>query len=141
MDEGELIEKLKRIQALYLGATTPGERIAAEKAIDRVSMRLDQHKYEQPEEYKFTMADGFQRRLFLALVRKHGLAPYRLKRQRYTTVMVRCSPRFVDEVLWPQYERLSETLEGYLADVTARVIRDAVHGDASEAAEAKELEG
>jgi tRNA nucleotidyltransferase (CCA-adding enzyme) len=104
-------------------------------------MRLDQQRYEQPTEYKFTMADAFQRRLFLALLRKHGLAPYRYKRQRYTTVMVRCTPRFVDEVLWPQYEQLSETLDAYLSDVTNRVIQDAVHADASEAAVSKELEG
>jgi len=43
--------------------------------------------------------------------------------------MVRCTPCVVDEVLWPQYERLSDTLDAYLSDVTNRVVREAVHDD------------
>lgn len=141
MNEDELVEKLRRIQSLYVGATTPGERVAAAKAMERVATRLEQQRYVEEIEYKFSLPDVFQRRLFLALVRKHGLRPYRRKRQRYTTVMVRTTPRFVDEVLWPQFERLSETLQAYLSEVTDRVIRDAVHGDASEASVAPELGG
>lgn len=141
MDERELVERLRRIQALYDGATSMGERLAAAKAMERVSTRLEQQRYVQEAEYRFTLADAFQRRLFLALARKHGLHPYRYKRQRHTTVMVRCTPRFVDEVLWPQYERLSDTLEDYLSNVTNRVIREAVHGDASEASVAPGLGG
>jgi len=31
MDEARLIEKLSRVEALFAGATTPGERVAAER--------------------------------------------------------------------------------------------------------------
>jgi len=141
MDEAELVERLRRIQSLYTGATTPGERAAAAKAMERVATRLEQQRYVEVTEYKFSLDNAFQRRLFLALTRKHGLRPFRRKRQRYTTVMLRATPRFVDEVLWPQFESLSDTLDAYLSDVTDRVIAEAVHGDASEAAVAPELEG
>lgn len=139
MDERDLIEKLTRIQALYLGATTAGERAAASKAFERVKTRLEQERYTQAEEYKFTMSDQFQRQLFMALVRKHGLRPYRYKRQRYTTVMLRATPQFVDEVLWPEFEQLSATLQEYLSHVTTRVIAEAVHEDQSDADVAKEI--
>ena len=141
MDERELIDKLRRIQALYLGAATAGERAAAHKAYERVRTRLEQERYTKATEYKFTMADHFQRRLFVALARKHGLRPFRYKRQRYTTVMLHVAPRFVDEVLWPEFEQLSETLQEYLSEVTTRVIAEAVHEDQSDAAVTKEITG
>ncbi len=139
MDERDLIDKLKRIQALYLGAATAGERAAAQKAYERVRTRLEQERYTKTTEYRFTMADHFQRRLFVALARKHGLRPFRYKRQRYTTVMLNTTPRFVDEVLWPEFEQLSETLQEFLSEVTTRVIAEAVHEDQSDAAVAKEI--
>ena len=139
MDERELIEKLKRIQALYVGATTAGERAAASKAYDRVSTRIEQERYTKTTEYQFTMGDPFQRRLFMALARKYGLDPFRYSRQRYTTVMLQASPKFVDEVLWPEFETLSDTLEDYLSQVTDRVISEAVHADLSDASVAKEI--
>jgi hypothetical protein len=40
MDEAKLIEKLKLIEALFAGATTPGERVAADAARQRILERL-----------------------------------------------------------------------------------------------------
>ena len=141
MNERNLVEKLKRIQALYAGATTPGEAVAALKAFERVKTRLEQEHYVQTVEYKFTMTDSFQRRLFPALCRRHGLQPYRYKRQRYTTVMLQATPKFVDEVLWPQFDKLSDTLNDYLDQITDRVIAEAVHVDHSDARVAPEISG
>lgn len=84
---------------------------------------------------QFSMADQWSRRLFLALARRYGLAPYRYRRQRLTTVMVRVPRRFVDQVLWPEFQELNKALVHYLNEVTLRIIHDEVHGDASEAAE------
>ena len=46
-------------------------------------------KTERPAEVQFTLPDRWQRRLFTALARRYGIEPYRYKRQRYTTVMLR----------------------------------------------------
>lgn len=140
MDEQSLIDKLKRIQALYVGATTHGERAAAQKAYDRVHTRIEQERFDRPTEYKFTMGDDFQRRLFTALARKHGMQPFRYKRQRHTTVMLNATPRFVDQVLWPEFENLSDSLRSYLDEVTERVISEAVFSDQSDAAVSNEIE-
>jgi tRNA nucleotidyltransferase (CCA-adding enzyme) len=81
------------------------------------------------------MPDQWSRRLFLALSRRYGLGPFRYRRQRLTTVMVRVPRGFVDQVLWPEFQELNKALAQYLNEVTLRVIREEVYGDASEAAE------
>jgi len=105
VDESKLIEKLRLIEALYAGAATPGERVAAEKARDRILERLRRTEHEDPPvEFQFSMADGWSRRVFVALLRRYGIRPYRYPRQRHTTVMARVSKRFLDGTLWPEFE-------------------------------------
>ena len=134
--EEQIREKLRKISALFEGATTIGERNAAAAAIERVKKALGAMlKSEQPEEYKFTLPDSWQRRLFAALCRRYGLEPYRYKRQRHTTVMVRGPRSFVDKTLWPEYQELRAALDDYLNNATERIIREVVHRDAEEASE------
>ena len=134
MDENKLIEKLRRIEALYAGTTIPGERIAAANARERIRERLRAlQSHNDAVEYKFSMVDMWSRKLFLALLRRYDLKPYRRHGQRYTTVMVRVPKSFVDETLWPEFQELSQTLQTYLDEVTDRVITDEIFGDSSEA--------
>ena len=62
-----------------------------------------------------------------------NLKPYRYQRQKYTTVMVRVSETFVNEILWKEYQELNEVLRSYLQEVTDRVIRESINADSSEA--------
>lgn len=135
-DESDLRDKLRKIEALFAGAGTVGERIAAEAALERVRARLAElQRRDAPIEMQFSLPDQWSRRLFLALCRRYGLKPYRLYRQRLTTVMLRVPKGFVDQVLWPEFQELNKALTQYLNEVTTRVIREEVHGDTSEAAE------
>jgi hypothetical protein len=88
---------------------------------------------ERTIEVQFTLPDRWQRRLFAALCRRYGLDPYRYKRQRYTTVMVRAPRAFIDRTLWPEYLELKSALDEYLNEATERIIRDEVYRDAREA--------
>jgi hypothetical protein len=134
--EQELRERLRKISALFEGATTPGEREAAAAAIERVKKALaGMQQTQQSVETQFTLPDRWQRRLFAALCRRYGLEPYRYKRQRYTTVMVRAPRRFIDLTLWPEYLELKEALDQYLNEATERIIREEVYRDAQEARE------
>ncbi len=134
--EQELREKLRKISALFEGATTPGEREAAAAAISRVKKALGKlGETEQPVEMQFTLVDRWSRRLFAALCRRYGLSPYRYKRQRYTTVMVRVPRSFVDATLWPEFLELQKALDEYLNEATERIIREEVYRDAADAAE------
>ena len=121
---------------MFEGATTIGERNAAAAAIERVKKGLGATlKAEPPVEFQFKLPDLWQRRLFSAVCRRYGLEPYRYKRQRYTTVMVRVPKAFVDKTLWPEYEELRTALDDYLNDATERIIREEVYRDADEANE------
>jgi hypothetical protein len=135
MDEARLVEKLRLIEALFAGATTDGERVAADYARQRILERLRAVEVtDPPVEYQFSLGDMWSRRVFLALLRRYGLSPYRYRGQRHTTVMVRVSKRFVDETLWPEFQRIDETLRSYLSEITDRVVSQVIDNDLSEAA-------
>ena len=134
--EQQLRDKLRKISALFEGATTQGEKVAAAAAIDRIKQALASlTKVERTVEVQFTLPDRWQRRLFAALCRRYGLEPYRYKRQRFTTVMVRAPKSFIDKTLWPEYMELKGALDAYLNEATERIIREEVWGDADDAKE------
>jgi hypothetical protein len=134
--EERLIDKLRKISALFEGASTVGEKEAAAAAIQRVKEALGAiEKEERPIEMQFTMPDRWHRRLFAALCRRYGLKPFRYKRQRYTTLMVRLPRSFLDNTLWPEYQELQKALDEYLNEATERVIREGVFQDTTEARE------
>src|ERR1035441_4152547 len=93
--EQQLRERLRKIAALFEGATTVGERNAAAAAIDRVKRAIDTtSKVDTPVEYHFNLPDHWKRRLFSALCRRYGLEPYRYCWPRHTTVMVKVPKTF-----------------------------------------------
>jgi hypothetical protein len=128
--EAQLVAKLQRIEALHARAGSEGERVAAERARERIRARLAQLEAEEPPvEFRFTLADQWSRHLFVALMRRYGIQPYRYSRQRRTTVMARLSSSFVNETLWPEF------LAGYFDALTDRVIEQALDVKAGEAEE------
>ena len=136
MTEQQLREKLRKISALFEGATTPGERTAAAAAIDRIRQSLAAiGAREALQEIQLTLPDRWQRRLFAALCRRYGLTPFRYKRQRHTTVMLRVPPSFLSRTLWPEYLELRDALDAYLNEATERIIREEVFGDDGEPGE------
>jgi hypothetical protein len=129
-EEQRLIDKLRKIETLFARTAYAGEREAAEIARDRIRQRLSElEKSERPVEYKFTLPDGWSVSLFIALVRRYGLKAYRRPSQRRTTVMVKVTRSFVDQVLWPQFQQLNDTLAEHLNAVTSRIIQQAIHGN------------
>lgn len=132
--EQKLIKKLQSIERLHAGAMTPGERMAAANAMERILRRLEEVKQlDPPVEYQFSMSDTWSRKLFVALLRRYNIRPYRYRRQRYTTVMARVPKKFLDETLWPEFKELNTTLREYLDEVTDRVVSEGVYADSSEA--------
>ncbi|TAK27007.1 MAG: hypothetical protein EPO40_18695 [Myxococcaceae bacterium] len=88
----------------------------------------------------YSLHDPWKRKLFVAVCRRYGLAPYREPGQRRSTVLVLAPRRFHDKTLWPEYLALSAELEKHLADLTERVIREAIHDDVIRDNEANEDE-
>jgi hypothetical protein len=133
-DQQRLIERLKRIEALFADrAATPGEKAAAREARERIQQRLAAlAQTDPPIEYMFTLRNPWSKRLFVALLRRYDLQPYRYARQRYTTVMARVSARFVNETLWPEFVELDRTLQTYLTEETNRIIAESINKDSSD---------
>ncbi len=133
-EERELVRRLKLVEALHAGGATEGERQAAAEAARRIRERLESYANLKTSEFTFKLDNMWERKLFVALLRRYGIKPYRYSRQRYTTVMARVPDKFVAETLWPSYLEMSSALQKYMNSVTDRIIGEAVHQDSSDAA-------
>jgi hypothetical protein len=131
-----LREQLRKIEALFAGAATPGERDAAGAAAERLRVRLRRSaQAEDAVELRFSLPDPWARQLFVALARRYGLQPYRYRGMKRQSLLLRGPRSFLEGVLWPEFTELNKVLSAYLAEVTERVIRDAVHGETGDAEE------
>jgi hypothetical protein len=137
--EQDLREKLRKIESLFAGAATAGEKAAADAAADRIRARLrTATSGEKAEEMKFSVPDVWSRQLFIALCRRYGISPFRYRRMHRQTIIVKAPRSFVEEVLWPEFQDLSTALSAYLAEITEKLIREEVHGETSDAEERDE---
>ena len=138
-DDSGLREKLRKIEALFSGAKTPGEKAAAGAAAERIRLHLkDTSGREADIEYKFSLSDPWSRQLFVALCRRYGLRPFRYPRQRRQTIVVKAPRSFIEATLWPEFQQLDAALVAYLAEITEKIIREEVHGETGEAEEIPE---
>lgn len=129
-------ERFQKIERLVRGAGTSGERVAAEAALIRLREKAEISGHtDPPTELQFSIDDEWSRQLFVALCRRYGLRPYRYARQGRTTVVVRASRRFVDDILWRQFSCIDAEMRAYLAEVTRKVIAKEICADTSEVGE------
>ena len=138
MDEQQIRERLAKIKALFAGATTTGERQAAQAAMERIQTRLDLGGIATPAsepaiEYRFSLTNPWSLRLFLALCRTKGLKPYRYPRMRRTSVCVRLTRAQVDRDLWPEFQEMNVVLSQYLSELADHIIADCIDPDRSDA--------
>ena len=139
MDESELRDKLRKIETLFAGAATAGERAAAGAAAERIKERLKKVGGAEPTiEMTFTLRNPWSHRLFVALCRRYGLRAYRYRRMRYTSVCVKAPRSFLDKVLWPEFLQLDAALTEHLTGITDRIIREEVWKDVGDADEVDE---
>ncbi len=125
MEQSELRAKMAKIEALFAGTSFDGERDAAKQALDRMLSKLqEEQKRDSLTEHKYTGFNTYSKKLFLALLRRYGLEPYRYYRQKYTTVMVKGPHHFLTEVVWPEFLELNKVLTSHLSDITDRIIAE-----------------
>jgi hypothetical protein len=133
-DRLKLFETLRKIEALYSGAATPGERDAAASARERIRARLASlAQEERSEEFRFSLDNPWSRKIFVALLRRYGIEPYRYSRQRRTTVMARVPRSFVDQTLMPEFQAMNRALIDHLERITDDIISQEISTDTSEA--------
>jgi hypothetical protein len=62
--EDQLRDRLKKVEALYFGSATAGERDAAEAAAERLKAKLEEvSRRDPPIEMKFSLPDQWSVRL------------------------------------------------------------------------------
>ena len=137
-DDQQIREKLAKIKALFAGATTPGERQAAQAAIERLQQRIDgvpqpQAATDQPMEFRFSPTNTWSLRLFLALCRSKGYRPYRYPRMRRTSICVKIGKQAANTDLWPEYLEMNKVLTEYLGELADHIIADCINPDRSDA--------
>lgn len=138
-DEEVLRDKLRKIEALFAGAATAGERAAAGAAAERLRDRLKTTELKEAAvEMRYSVPDPWARTLFVAMARRYGLKPFRYPRMHRQTVVIKAPRSFLDSVLWPEFQESWKELSRYLDQVTQRVIREEVFGDTAEAEEVPE---
>jgi hypothetical protein len=140
MTRDEIIEKIAKVEALFSGTDSHGEKQAAGSALERLKAQLAAVP-EPPTEFKIKIDDPWQRQLFIALCRRNNLEPYRLYRQRRSSIMIRTTRSMLNHFLWPQFQELSKLLHNYLDEVTRDIIARGVHIDLSEAEERQNIAG
>ena len=122
MTEAELKRKLAAIEAMVLGAMTDGERAAAQHVLETFKQKTPD---ETCQDWSFTVHDVWARKLFMAMLRKAGLEPFRMRGQRRTTIMTHGRKSLV-ELIWKEFLEANKTLTEYLTEVTDRVIRESL---------------
>ncbi|MFW5845608.1 MAG: hypothetical protein ACOCXJ_05215 [Planctomycetota bacterium] len=132
MSEQELIERIRKIEALFDQAATPGEQAAAAAALGRVQEHLLLQEQDEAREFSFSISDPWQQRVFIALLRKHDIRPYRYPRQKRQTVVARLPHRLLDQVIWPEFQQIAALLSSHLAAVADRIIATCIHEDTSD---------
>lgn len=123
-----LDEKIKKIEALIEKTSFDGERQAAMRAKERLKKQIKS----KPIEYRISSHSAWEKRLFVALCKKHKLHTYRYYRQKFTTTMVNVSKDVMDEILWPEYERYAKILRGMLDEIANDLINKIYHDEEEE---------
>lgn len=127
----ELLDKIRKVEALIEGAKTEGERNAAISAKNRLDEKRLKELESDKKEYALYTQGNWHKKLLLAICRKYGIRPYRYKRQKYTTVMININEDFLNNVLWKEYLEYSQHLGILVEEITNGVIRK-IHQDEDE---------
>ncbi|NGX37427.1 MAG: hypothetical protein K1000chlam2_00581 [Chlamydiae bacterium] len=114
----DLSNKIRKIEALISGTKSEGERQAAEFA----KQRLEEKISAQPSEYSIRVNSPWKKRLFVAVCCKHGLHTYRYKGQKYTTTMTWVSKPFMDQILWPEFNKYAKIFD----DLAEEIMNDLI---------------
>jgi hypothetical protein len=139
-------KKLGTIEAQRADVAIDDQLSVLRSAFDQIlALRGEPGASERGAVVEYEIPDVWKRKLFLALCRRRGLAPYRERGMPCSAVRLRVPSRSFDEqTLWPEYLALATKLHARLDEIVDCVIREDVHadaGDAHEGAEAADVGG
>jgi hypothetical protein len=115
MDEDALVEALHKIErTLARGGAVGTEACRAELAGWR--------EREPDHEFRMSVPTPTAQRVLVGWCHRYGLTPYRTPRQRQTTICVRVPRGFMNEVMWPRVEAMSDVIDDAATDAARRIV-------------------
>jgi hypothetical protein len=94
----------------------------AEASDDPRAQLAEWRKRETDREYRLSIRTPASQRLMVLVCERYGLKPYRLPRQRSSTICVEAPDGFVREILWPTFETMAHLVEDALDEITGRIL-------------------
>jgi hypothetical protein len=61
-------------------------------------------------------------RVFVVVCERYGIEPYRVPRQRQSTISIRAPRSLIQEILWPLFEEMARMVEAWLYERTAELM-------------------
>ncbi len=74
------------------------------------------------QEFQCGAKQDWERVIFCAICKRFGITVYRYSNQRKTTVLVRLSKQFMDDVLWPIYLDVANSVARRFTEVTSGLL-------------------
>lgn len=126
--------KHRRVEAQQVDRAVDDGLSVLRSVVDQIlALRGEPSAREQGVLVEYEVPDVWKRKLFLALCRQHGLAPYRERGMPCSRVRLRVPTRsFDDQTLWPTYLALATKLHARLDEVTDLVVREDVGAGVSD---------
>ena len=115
-----LVEAFRFIELKYAGLLGSAD---AEQARAHIRARLHELAgAPDVQEFQCALKNDWDALVFHALLKRYGLAPYRYRKQRHSTVLVRVSKRFLNEVLWPIFNEVSAAVHARFGEIIAALL-------------------
>lgn len=118
-DDTSLLDLFQAIEGKHGG--TPGSN--ADQAWALLTRRANELAGgSDVQEFHCTMQNDWDAALFHALLKRYGIKPYRYRKQRKSTVLVRVSKCFMDDHLWPIFNGVRAELHKRFMQLTTALL-------------------
>jgi hypothetical protein len=119
--EKDLIGSFHSIERKYAGR--PGNEGITDQPKEQITARL-QESASAPdvEEFQCNMKHEWETFIFHALLKRYGIKPYRYRKQRKTTILVRVSKAAMNGLLWPIFTDVAAELSARFTVVTTTLL-------------------
>lgn len=116
--ESALVEKLAEVESKHAAGKSGAD------AIEVIRRQIEERRAREGEiEYRCSVADPSMQRVFVAVCERYGIEPYRVPRQRQSTISIRAPRSFIQEILWPLFEEMGRVVEAWLYEKTSELMR------------------
>jgi hypothetical protein len=116
--ESVLVDKLAEIESKHAAGKI------GEGAIEAIRRQLGERRAREGDiEYRCSVADPSMQRVFVVVCERYGIEPYRVPRQRQSTISIRAPRSFIQEILWPLFEEMARLVEEWLYEKTSELMR------------------